>query len=424
MTVLLGCIADDFTGGTDLSEVLVKNGMRTVQILGIPDYELLLKMKENTDAFVVSLKIRTVPPQEAVSQALAALAVLQEVGCTQYFWKYCSTFDSTSKGNIGPVADALQDALETKSSIVCPAFPENGRTIYQGHLFVYDKLLHNTHMRHHPLTPMGESNVKELLQKQTSRPCGLLPLQNIRKGLESVKEHWGDLIKNGISHVIADTVISEDLYLLGELCADHKLITGGSGIARGLPSNYRKKGLLKEKKESPLFEGKGVGIVLAGSCSAVTLDQIQSFLAVYPGFMIEPMKLISDQAHYKEAVKFAQDCLMRREPCLIYSSAQPDQITQIQKSLGREYAGKIVESAFSNIALEMAEKGVRRFIIAGGETAGAVMSAFDIRAIKIGKSIAPGVPWVATLEENPLFFALKSGNFGAPDFFLTALGLK
>ncbi len=424
MSVLLGCIADDFTGGTDLSEVLVKNGMRTVQILGLPDYELLLKLKENTDAFVVSLKIRTVPPREAVSKALAALAVLQEIGCIQYFWKYCSTFDSTSKGNIGPVIDALQDALEIKASLVCPAFPENGRTTYQGHLFVYDKLLQNTHMRHHPLTPMRGSDVKELLQKQTSRPCGLLPLQDIRKGLNRVKESWGNLVEKGFSHIITDAVISEDLYLLGELCADHKLITGGSGIARGLPSNYRKKGLLKENKGSHLFEGEGAGIILAGSCSAITLEQIQSFLAVYPGFMIEPMKLVSDLVHYKEALKFAQDCLIRGQPCLIYSSAQPDQITEIQNSLGRENAGKIVEDTFAKLALEIAEKGIRRFVIAGGETAGAVMSAFNIKAIKIGRSIAPGVPWVATLDDNPIFFALKSGNFGAPDFFLTALGLK
>ncbi len=424
MGILLGCIADDFTGATDLCEILTSNGMRTIQMLGLPEEKFLQDLPTNIDAVVVSLKIRTAPVNEAVKSSLAVLDFLRKAGCRQYFWKYCSTFDSTSQGNIGPVADALQDALGVRASIVCPAFPENGRTVYQGHLFVYNTLLQNTHMRYHPLTPMLESDLLKLLRSQTQRLCCLLPFQDLNSGLDGAKKAWTDLEKKGCVHIVADAITSQDLHVLGELCANHKLVTGGSGIARGLPANFRKQGLLPANNENSLFEGEGVGIVLAGSCSAITLGQIHTFLSRYPGFMLDPQKLSDDGEHLKEAVSYAKKCIENEVPCLIYSSADPERVGEIQKELGRENAGALVEKTFASIALEMAQHGVRRFIIAGGETSGAVMSALNIRAIKIGKSIAPGVPWVATLCDDPLFFALKSGNFGSPEFFLKALGIQ
>ena len=424
MGILLGCIADDVTGGTDLCENLVLNGMRTVQILGLPDEALLDSIREEADALVISLKIRTVPAKEAVASSLAALAALREAGCRQFFWKYCSTFDSTPEGNIGPVADALRKELGENAAIVCPAFPENGRTVYQGHLFVHDVLLENSHMRHHPLTPMVESDLRHILGKQTPFPCGLLPLQAVRGGTEEMKRRWDSLVMAGAAHVIADAITSEDLHSLGRLCADHRLVTGGSGIARGLPANFRKKGVLGETEEHIPFEGEGTGIVLAGSCSAVTLEQIRTFQSASPGFAIDPLRLQDGGEHLEEAVAYAKQGLSRQEPVLIYSSAEPSRIEKVQAVLGREMAGRLVEEALAKIALEMAREGIRRFVIAGGETSGAVMSAFGIRALRIGKSIAPGVPWVSTLGKNPMFFALKSGNFGAPDFFFTALGMK
>jgi len=230
---LLGCIADDFTGATDLANMLVRGGMRAVQTIGVPASDTTIE----ADALIVALKSRTIPAEEAVAQSLAALEWLRAQGCRQFLFKYCSTFDSTDKGNIGPVADALLDALGDDFTIACPAFPENGRTIFRGNLFVGDVLLNESGMQNHPLTPMTDPNLVRVLQRQTKSKVGLIAYDVIAKGPQAVRDRIAVLRNEGVRMAVADAVSDADLYVLGEACADLKLITGGSGIALGLPRN-------------------------------------------------------------------------------------------------------------------------------------------------------------------------------------------
>ena len=401
MTAVLGCIADDFTGGTDLAETLSRNGMRTIQLLGVPDTALASEAAAQADALVVALKIRTVPVDEAVSQALAALEALRAAGCRQFFWKYCSTFDSTPKGNIGPVAEALLQALGGDRAVVCPSFPENKRTVYQGYLFVGDRLLHETSMRNHPLTPMTDANLIRLMDAQSSRKSGLVPLETIREGVEAVKARMDELAAQGTPWLVCDALSDADLRAIG-----------ADGPVPPAPVN-----------------APGLALVLAGSCSQATQAQVARFTRQRPGFALDPLALAEDHGGYvAEAVAFARrHC--PEGPCIVYSTASPDRVAATQARFGREAAGAMIERALADIAAALVETGVRRILVAGGETSGAVVSRLGVRALRIGETIAPGVPWTETLLDpaNPgaphLALALKSGNFGGEDFFMQALGL-
>ena len=401
MTAVLGCIADDFTGGTDLAETLSRNGMRTIQLLGVPDTALALEAAAQADALVVALKIRTVPVEEAVSQALAALEALRAAGCRQFFWKYCSTFDSTPKGNIGPVAEALLQALGGDRTVVCPSFPENKRTVYQGYLFVGDRLLHETSMRSHPLTPMTDANLIRLMDAQSSRKSGLVPLETVREGVEAVKARMDELAAQGTPWLVCDALSDADLRAIG-----------ADGPVPPAPVN-----------------APGLALVLAGSCSQATQAQVARFTRQRPGFALDPLALAEDHGGYvAEAVAFARrHC--PEGPCIVYSTASPDRVAATQARFGREAAGAMIERALADIAAALVETGIRRILVAGGETSGAVVSRLGVRALRIGETIAPGVPWTETLLDpaNPgaphLALALKSGNFGGEDFFMQALGL-
>ncbi len=401
MTAVLGCIADDFTGGTDLAETLSRNGMRTIQLLGVPDTALASEAAAQADALVVALKIRTVPVEEAVSQALAALEALRAAGCRQFFWKYCSTFDSTPKGNIGPVAEALLQALGGDRAVVCPSFPENKRTVYQGYLFVGDRLLHETSMRSHPLTPMTDANLIRLMDAQSSRKSGLVPLETVREGVEAVKARLDELAAQGTPWLVCDALSDADLRAIG-----------ADGPVPPAPVN-----------------APGLALVLAGSCSQATQTQVARFTRQRPGFALDPLALAEDHGGYvAEAVAFARrHC--PEGPCIVYSTASPDRVAATQARFGREAAGAMIERALADIAAALVETGVRRILVAGGETSGAVVSRLGVRALRIGETIAPGVPWTETLLDpaNPgaphLALALKSGNFGGEDFFMQALGL-
>ena len=401
MTAVLGCIADDFTGGTDLAETLSRNGMRTIQLLGVPDTALASEAAAQADALVVALKIRTVPVEEAVSQALAALEALRAAGCHQFFWKYCSTFDSTPKGNIGPVAEALLQALGGDRAVVCPSFPENKRTVYQGYLFVGDRLLHETSMRSHPLTPMTDANLIRLMDAQSSRKSGLVPLETVREGIEAVKARMDELAAQGTPWLVCDALSDADLRAIG-----------ADGPVPPAPVN-----------------APGLALVLAGSCSQATQAQVARFTRQRPGFALDPLALAEDHGGYvAEAVAFARrHC--PEGPCIVYSTASPDRVAATQARFGREAAGAMIERALADIAAALVETGVRRILVAGGETSGAVVSRLGVRALRIGETIAPGVPWTETLLDpaNPgaphLALALKSGNFGGEDFFMQALGL-
>jgi 3-dehydrotetronate 4-kinase len=418
MSLLLGCIADDFTGATDLASMLVRHGMKTVQLIGVPDADAPVG---DAQAVVVALKSRTIPAADAVRQSLAALQWLRAQGAEQILFKYCSTFDSTERGNIGPVSEALLEALGTDLTIACPALPENGRSIYQGHLFVGDKLLSDTHMRHHPLTPMTDSNLVAVLQRQSRRPVGLVPYAVVEEGPDAIRAHFARLRQDGVRQAIADAVSERHLLALGTAAADLALITGGSGIAMGLPANFRRSGQLDESAPADALPSvSGAAAVLAGSCSAATLGQIERHEAAgRPTLRLDPAALAAGGDEVGRALAFAEEHL-GDTPLLVASSAPPEQVAAIQERLGRERAGALVEEAMAKIARGLIAQGARRLVVAGGETAGAVVDGLGVRALKIGPPIDPGVPWTLSLGEPELLLALKSGNFGAPDFFIKA----
>ncbi len=424
MTLLLGSIADDFTGATDLANTLVRQGMRTVQLIDVPDAATALP---DADAIVVALKSRTIPAADAVKQSLAALAWLRRAGARQILFKYCSTFDSTDAGNIGPVADALLDALAGAPggdfTVFCPAFPENGRTIYKGYLFVGDVLLSESGMRDHPLTPMRDPSLVRVLQRQTRHKVGLVPYATVAKGADAIRDAFAALRRDGFRHAVVDAVGDGDLLALGAAIADLALITGGSGIALGLPENFRRAGLLAPSDAAgtlPVVHGPEA--VIAGSCSTATLAQVAAMRARRPVFDIDPLALAEGADAVGAALDFAARELASG-PILISASAPPEQVRQVQDRLGRERAGTLVETALAAIARGLVERGVRRLVVAGGETSGAVVKALGITGLRIGPQIDPGVPWTASLGDKPLLLALKSGNFGGPDFFLRSFAV-
>lgn len=415
---LLGCIADDFTGGTDLASTLVASGMRTLQVIGVPREPV----PADIDAIVIALKTRTQPAGEAVADSLAALDWLKAAGCRQFFFKYCSTFDSTPQGNIGPVADALLAALECRFALACPAFPANRRTLYQGYLFVGDLLLSESGMRHHPLTPMTDANLVQVLQQQTARPVGLVPWHTVSRGATAIRAAFDQLEQAGHGYAIVDALDDQHLRAIGEAAAGHRLITGGSGVALGLAENFRRAGLLGDNRQAGELPGlEGPSAVLSGSCSLATNAQVEHWQRHRPSFQLDPRYLAEGRDLVAEALAWAAP-LVAREPVLIYGSARPEQVRAAQEQLGAARAGELVEQALSRIAVGLRELGVSKLVVAGGETSGAVVKALEVRALRIGALIDPGVPWTRTLGDRPLLLALKSGNFGSVDFFEKALG--
>lgn len=416
---LLGCIADDFTGATDLASMLVRGGMRTVQTIGLP----AAGVQVEADALVVALKSRTIPADDAVRQSLNALEWLRAQGCRQFFFKYCSTFDSTDKGNIGPVADALLDALKDDFTIACPAFPEIGRTIFRGNLFVGDKLLNESGMENHPLTPMTDPDLVRVLQRQTKSRVGLIRYDTVTKGTEAIRARIEELKEDGVRLAIADAMSESDLFTLGKACRDLTLVTGGSGIALGLPQNFHSADLLVyagHADDLPKIDGKAV--VLAGSASMATNAQVAEWRASRPSFRIDPMTLSRGESVVENAVQFARS--HDNETVLIYATSSPDEVKAVQRKQGVEKAGHLVENALASIALKLRDAGLRKFVVAGGETSGAVVQALNVRLLRIGSQIDPGVPVTQSIGANgeaPLALVLKSGNFGAVDFFVKAL---
>ena len=419
MTVLLGCIADDFTGGTDLAGMLVKAGMRTVQLIGVPDGP----PPADADAVVIALKSRTSPAEEAVAESLSALRWLSQAGCRQFYFKYCSTFDSTPRGNIGPVAEALMQALGADFTIACPALPANGRTVYQGHLFVGDTLLSESGMRSHPLTPMTDANLVRVLQQQSRQSVGLIDHATVGRGDAAIRERCTALRGQGHALAIVDALTNADLMTIGLACAGMPLVTGGSGIALGLPQNFRNQGLLAPHTVADaLPRTGGLRAVISGSCSAATQRQVALMRASHPSFHVDPLHLARGEDVVSAALDWAAGRLAQ-QPVLIYATATPDTVRQVQAELGAAQAGDLVEHALAAIACGLVQAGVGRMIVAGGETSGAVVKALGVNGLRIGPEIDPGVPWTTTVHGHgarPLALALKSGNFGSEDFFLKA----
>lgn len=418
MGILLGAIADDFTGATDLANTLVKGGMRAIQLIGVPGEDMTLP---ETDALVIALKSRTIPPKDAVRQSLTALHWLEGRGTEQYYFKYCSTFDSTDEGNIGPVADALIEELGADFAIACPAFPAAGRTIYKGYLFVGDVLLSESGMRDHPLTPMRDSNLVAVLGRQTAGKVGLVAHEAVRAGAEAIRERFEALRSDGVRHAIVDILADEDLMALGEACSNHRIVTGGSGAALGLPENFRKAGRLGKATAAAVPQPRGRQAVLAGSCSAATLRQVAHASALWPTLKLDPLAMDAE-GMTRAALEWSRQHT-GGQPLLIYSTQTPEEVRKVQARHGRGQAGEMIETAMGGIARGLVDKGVRELIVAGGETSGAVVGALGVRALEIGPEIDPGVPWTTALGEVPLALALKSGNFGGDDFFSKAFGM-
>ena len=418
--IKLGCIADDFTGATDLASNLVRGGMRAVQTIGVPRQAL----DTQADAAVVALKSRTVSPGEAVAQSLAALQWLKVQGARQIYFKYCSTFDSVyngeQRGNIGPVTEALMDALGTDFTVATPAFPDNARTVFKGHLFVGDVLLAESGMRNHPLTPMTDSNLVRVLQAQCKHPVGLLDYSVVAQGEAAIGQRIGQLRAQGVRIAVVDALSNADLLVLGRALAGLPLLTAGSGLAIGLPANFS---IAASPCASVLPAARGFAAVVSGSCSVATNEQVRHFISAgLSAFAIDPLQLAAGVDVVAKALDWAGSRL-GPQPLLVYSTVDTVAVKAAQARMGAQAAGELVEQALARIAKGLVERGVGQLIVAGGETSGACVQALGIERMQVGMQVAPGVPWCHALiapHAKPLHILLKSGNFGADDIFSQA----
>ncbi|GGG85225.1 HPr kinase [Salipiger pallidus] len=408
----LGCIGDDFTGSSDLASMLAKNGMRVIQFSGVPEGEA----PSDVDAGVVALKTRTMPVDEAVRCSLEALDWLKAQGCEQFFFKYCSTFDSTPQGNIGPVTEALMDRLGAENAIVCPAFPATGRTVYQGHLFVHDKLLSQSGMEHHPLTPMSDPDIRRWLALQSTRAVGHVSMSAVTAGPEAIAAAIRSETAGGRPLVVIDATSDADLRAIGAAARGMPLVTGGSGVAMGLPAGLLGAGALHSVAGDWRGED-GPAALIAGSASTMTRAQIRRWSETNPALEITADAVMDGSATPDKAARAAIDS---SSPLLLYSSADPETVKAAQDRYGREIIAARLEAFFAETARLLVAGGIRRLVTAGGETSGAVVEGLGLTALRIGPEITPGVPAVAA-EGRPLVLALKSGNFGDEDFFENAL---
>jgi len=411
--LLIGAIADDLTGATDLCLMLSRAGLSVVQVMGVPSGPL-----PQADVVVIALKSRTIAAAQAVELSLQAVRALRGAGAGQILFKYCSTFDSTDQGNIGPVTEALLELTGCDLTVACPAYPANQRTVYKGHLFVGDQLLSDSPMRDHPLTPMRDANLVRVLQRQTRLSVGFLAAATIAAGADAVRQAFAEARSRHQHILITDTLTDADLMTLGAACKDMAVVTGGSGIAMGLAANFPRQATAKP---ATMPAARGRAAVLAGSCSSATLAQIAAAQAAgMPSLALDLTALTSGT---QTASQIAAWVIAQPATALVYSSTAPEHLARIHASMGRAASGTLVEHTLAQVAQHLAAQGFTRLIIAGGETSGAVVTALGVTQLAIGPEIAPGVPWTRATSGPDLALALKSGNFGAPDFFLTAWSL-
>lgn len=402
----LGVIADDFTGASDIALTIAEAGMSVTQFIGVPDHGTA----SGSDAGVVALKSRTTPVSEAVADSLAACNWLKAQGAEQIVLKVCSTFDSTAEGNIGPVLEALFAQLGAGPVIVCPAFPENGRSVYQGHLFVTDKLLNESGMQDHPLTPMTDPDIRRVLASQTDLTVGHIPIQTVAQGADAIAA----AMPPSATLMVADAIHDADLLEIGKAARGMSLLCGGSGIALGLPANFG----VTAASGKPLGN-KGVGVVLSGSCSRATRAQVALYRQVAPSREISASELLEGGVTAEDVA----DWVMGQEAApLVFSSADPDVVRAAQRQFGASQAADAIEGFFAELAAVLSRQGIGRIVVAGGETSGAVVKGLGITALEIGPRLAAGVPMVRPLNAD-LVLALKSGNFGGETFFEDALHL-
>jgi uncharacterized protein YgbK (DUF1537 family) len=416
--MLIGVVADDFTGASDIANTLTKGlpgegGLLTAQYMGVPSHDA----EADIEAGVIALKSRSIPAQDAITQSLAALEWLLAQGCRQIVFKFCSTFDSTPEGNIGPVGEAMAKRLGVKGVVVCPAFPGAGRTIYQGHLFVRDRLLSESGMEKHPLTPMTDPDIRRWLSHQTNDAVGLVAMETVSEGAEALRKALTQACERGETLVVTDAISNADLATIGAACADAPLITGGSGVAMALPANFIRRGHARGA-ESRFTGIDGAEAVLAGSCSGATWRQIEVHAKTHPALAINVDEVMSGEVDRKQLLSFLE--ANRGRAPLAYSSGDPATVAAAQEKYGREAVAERLEALFGETARALVEGGVRRLVIAGGETSGAVVQALGLGALRVGPEIDPGVP-ILTNADGSIALALKSGNFGSEDFLAKAL---
>lgn len=417
--IKLGVIADDFTGATDIASFLVNNGLATVQLNGVPSADFCVE----AEAVVISLKSRSCPAAQAVADSLRAVEWLQQQDCQQFYFKYCSTFDSTEQGNIGPVTDALLEKLGETQTIISPSLPVNGRTVYQGHLFVMDQLLSDSGMRHHPVTPMTDSNLLRVMEKQSQGQCGLVAYSVMEQGVDAVRQRLQVLKNEGKRYVVLDALNEQHLLTQGEALRDMKLVTGGSGLAIGLARQWA----TRTENTLPATDAgqphSGSAVVLSGSCSVMTNKQVARYLQQAAGQAIDVARALQGASEQQAYVQELTDWIEahRQDPLapLLYATSSPEILAEIQQRFGPEASSQAVEKLFADIAAKLQQSGFERFIIAGGETSSIVAQTLGIQSFHIGPTISPGVPWVRSTD-NTLSLALKSGNFGDEDFFARA----
>lgn len=412
----LGVIADDFTGATDIASFLVQNGLPTIQFNGVPEQHDAL----NAQAIVISLKSRSCPPQQAIEQSLAALDWLQQQGCDRFYFKYCSTFDSTEQGNIGPVTDALLAALGESLTVISPSLPVNGRTVYQGYLFVADQLLSESGMRHHPVTPMTDSNLARLMTRQAQGQAAVINATLLDKGAEAVRDQLATLKAQGINYVVLDALHEQHLLTQGEALKEMRLVTGGSGLAIGIARAWA---TTQQNAVEAEQQGRPQGaraVVLSGSCSQMTNRQVNAYRLIAPAFEVQVEHCLEDaQAYALQLCDWVQANSEQALAPLLYATADAQQLQGIQQQYGAARSSEAVEQLFAAVTRELKARGWQRFIVAGGETSGVVAQSLGVTAFHIGPTISPGVPWVRDIHQ-PLSLALKSGNFGDEQFFARA----
>jgi len=424
MGLLLGCIADDFTGATDLANNLVRAGMRVVQTIGVP----VAPLPSDCNAVVIALKSRTMSPEQAVSQSLAALHWLQAHHVQQVYFKYCSTFDSwysgDVRGNIGPVTEALMQAMDCNFTIATPAFPDNQRTVFKGHLFVGDQLLSDSGMKNHPLTPMTDANLVNVLQAQCQRKVGLIDYRCVAKGAQAIKDRITELQSQGVSIAVVDALSNDDLLRLGPALAGMRLVTAGSGVAIGLPTNW---GIQPAADSASLPAPRGLQAIVSGSCSIATQGQVAHFVAQGgAAYRLDPLAWPSDTPPKDIADHVVQWALphLKTSPVLVYSTADAEQVKSVQAQRGTLHAGEHTEQILALVARGLVQQGVSQLVVAGGETSGACVQALGISQMTIGSQIDPGVPWCFAPSQHAttdgIHLTLKSGNFGSVDFFSKA----
>ncbi|MGV6872084.1 3-oxo-tetronate kinase [Pseudochelatococcus sp. B33] len=419
--MLIGVIADDFTGASDIANTLAKGigeegGLRTTLYLGVPQEN----PGPDEEACVIALKSRSIPAADAVTQSLAALEWLQRNGCRQAVFKYCSTFDSTPQGNIGPVGEALAGAMGVSGVVACPAFPAAGRTVYQGHLFVHDRLLNESGLENHPINPMTDADIRRWLRRQSGAPVGLVPAGVVFHGAEAVAAALDVAAGGGETLVIVDAIRDEDLVTIGAACAGRPLVTGGSGIAMGLPRNFIRSGAAQGSTPQASAV-PGPEAILAGSCSGKTLEQVERHAHLHPVRALDVHAIIENRLNPSDIVAFLRQNEGRAP--LVFTSAKPAAVRQTQAQHGAARVSAAIDGFFATVAQRLVADGVRRLVVAGGETSGAVVSALGLGPLAIAREIDPGVPILISTGNPRMALALKSGNFGDVDFFDKALAM-